>query len=105
MNTLYQFLFVFITAGFFIASNVITTYWAKTNNHLLWIPIFISASIGYILFGLLIKQTNLSISTGLIDSLLLIISILIGIFILKDVINIQQTVGLILACLAVILLI
>src|SRR3989344_3260269 len=105
MNTLYQFLFALITAGFFIASNVITAYWVKTNNNLLWIAVFISASIGYIFFGSLIKQTNLSISTGLVDTLLLIISILIGIFILKDVINIQQTVGLILACLAVILLI
>src|SRR3989344_7511959 len=105
MNTFYQFLFVFITTGFFVAGNVITAQWAKTGQNLLLIPIFIVACIGYVLFGLLIKQTNLAISTGLVDALLVVLSISIGIFILKDAVNTQQIVGLVLACLAVILMI
>ena len=105
MNIFYQLLFILVTTGFFVAGNTITAQWAKTNNHLLWIPIFISAAIGYVLFGLLVKQTNLAIGTGLVDALLVVISILIGIFIFKDVINIQQAVGLVFACIAVVLLI
>ena len=105
MNIIYQLLFVLITTGFFVAGNTITAQWAKTNNHFLWIPIFLFACIGYVLFGLLVKQTNLAIGTGLVDALLVIISILIGILIFKDIVTIQQTIGLILACVALILII
>ncbi|KKP43024.1 MAG: hypothetical protein A2639_01745 [Candidatus Staskawiczbacteria bacterium RIFCSPHIGHO2_01_FULL_34_27] len=105
MNIFYQFLFIFVTTGFFVACNVITAQWAKTGQNLLWIPVFVCAMIGYILFGLLIKQTNLAVSSGLVDALLVVLSISIGIFILKDAVNTQQIVGLVLACLAVILMI
>ena len=105
MNIFYQILFVLVTTSFFVAGNTITAQWAKTNNHWLWIPIFISAVIGYFLFGLLVKQTNLAIGAGLIDALLVIISILIGIFIFKNMVTIQQAIGLVLASIAVILLI
>ena len=105
MNIFYQFLFVAVTVGFFVAGNMITAQWAKTGNNLLWIPVFISAAIGYVLFGYLIKQTNLSISAGLVDAGIVVFSILIGIFILKDAVDAKQVAGLILACLAVILLI
>lgn len=105
MNIFYQIIFVLITTGFFVAGNVITSYWAKTNNNLLWIPIIISASIGYFLFGLMLKQTNLSVSSGLVDAGIVIFSILIGIFIFKDIVTAKQAIGLILACLAVILIV
>lgn len=105
MNPFFQFLFVLVTTGFFVAGNSLTAHWAKTSQHFLWIPIFLSAMIGYILFGFLIKQTNFSISVGLVDSLIIVLSILIGIFIFKDTVNVQQGLGLVFACLAVILLI
>lgn len=104
MNILYQILLVTVTVGFFIASNVIASQWAKTNQHWLWFPIFISACIGYVLFGYLIRQTNLSITSGLVDALIVIISILIGIFIVKDAVTTKQIIGLILAIFAVILI-
>ncbi len=105
MNVFYQFLLVVIIAGLFVAGNVITAHWAKTGQNLLWIPVFISAAVGYVLFGLLVKQTNLAIGAGLVDALLVIFSILIGVFILKDVVNTKQIIGLVFAILAAILLI
>ena len=105
MSIFYHFLFVLITTAFFVAANTITAHWAKTSNNLLWIPVFICAIIGYVLFGLLIKQTNFSISVGIVDALLVVISILIGVFILKDIVSIKQIMGLAFACLAVMLLI
>jgi|SRR3989344_5912959 len=107
MNIFYQFLFVLVTTGFFVIANVITSQWAKTGQHLLWIPIFLSAIIGYTLFGLLIRQyqNSLSIAVGVVDALLVVVSILIGVFILKDVVNLKQVFGLIFACLAVMLLV
>lgn len=105
MNVFYNILFVVITTSFFVAGNYITAQWARTNNNLLWIPVFISACLGYVLFGFLIKRSNLSISTGLVDAILVIASILIGLFIFKDLISAKQLIGLILACIAVVLLI
>ena len=105
MNILFQILLVTITTGLFVVGNTITAHWAKTNNHFLWVPIIISAVIGYFLFGLLVKQTNLTISAGLIDAFLVIISIKIGIFIFKDVVTFKQVIGLVLACIAVIFII
>src|SRR3989338_3113865 len=105
MNFFYQILFVLITTGFFVAGNTITAHWARTNQQWLWIPIVLCAAIGYMLFGLLIRQTNFSVSVGLVDALLVVISIAIGVFILKDTVNIQQMIGLAFACLAVILLV
>lgn len=47
------------------------------------------------------KAKNLAVSTGLVDALIVVISILIGIFILKDAVTIPQAAGLALAFLAV----
>ena len=104
MSGFYQILFVSITAGFFVFSNIISYQWAKTNQYWLWPLIFFSACVGYILFGFLVKQSNLSVSSGLVDALIVIISILIGIFVFKDVVTIKQTIGLVLACISVILI-
>lgn len=89
----------------FVGGNTITAQWAKTNNHVLWIPIFLCAVIGYVLFGFLVRQTNLAIGTGLVDALLVVASITIGVFTFEDPVNTQQVVGLVFASLAVILLI
>src|SRR3989344_7733661 len=100
MNIFYQFLFVIIITGFFVASNTITAQWAKTGQNLLWIPVFTCAIIGYVLFGLLVKQNSLSVSVGLIDALLMVLSIAIGIFVFKDIVTTKQVMGLILASFA-----
>jgi drug/metabolite transporter (DMT)-like permease len=104
MSAFYQFLLALLSSGFFVAANVITSHWSKTEQTLLLIPVVIFSFVGYILFGLLIKQSNLAISSGLVDALIVIFSILIGIFILNDTVTNRQLIGLILACLAVILL-
>ena len=103
MNVLFQIVFVLITASFFVFGSLITTHWAKTDQVWLWIPVFVSASMGYILFGYLIKNTNLSISAGLVDATILIVSILIGIFVFKDVVTTRQAIGLVLASLSLLL--
>lgn len=103
-NTFYQLLFVIITAAFFVFSNLVTFQWTKTGQNWLWIPVFLSACIGYVFFGYYVKQTNLSISSGLVDAFIVIFSILIGIFILKDVVTFKQTIGLLFAIVAVTLI-
>lgn len=102
MSQLFQLIIAALSASFFVASNVVASHWAKTSQHWLWLPIFGMAATGYILFGVLIKQSNLSISAGLVDTIIVIGSILIGTLFLQDALTTRQTIGLVFAILAVI---
>ena len=104
MSAMQQFWLALATASFFVFSNSLTGIWAKTHQWWLWIPICLAACVGYFTFGVLMKQANLSVSTGLVDTLILICSIIVGVFLFRDVLTARQIIGLSLACASVIIL-
>lgn len=96
--------FVIGAALLFILSDAISAYWGKTQNKYALFAFCLIAPVGYIFFGLLNKDTSLSISSALVNICLLIGAILLGILFFGDHITQKQIIGLILAGGAILLL-
>jgi multidrug transporter EmrE-like cation transporter len=104
MIYLYQWLIIVLSASLFVFCDYLSTNWARTNNMNSIVLVFVLGPIAYILFGLLTRIKSVSISSGIVNMFLLIGTILVGIFIFKDHLDIKQIFGLILALIAVILM-
>lgn len=100
MEELKRWAFVIFSASLFIASDSFSAKWGKSGS--LWALglMFILAPMGYLMFGLLNRNTTLSVSSGLVNMMLLIGTVLIGIFVFKDELTTRQTAGLVLAFVA-----
>lgn len=101
---LIQFGLVIACALCFVALDVLSAMWAKNNNKFFLIAILIFAPSGYIIFSILNKYKTLSLSSGLVNTTIAILSILIGIFFFKDEITARQFTGLMFAVISVALL-
>lgn len=92
------------SALLFILSDSLSANWGKNGNVWSLVIMCFVAPVGYVLFGLLNRNTSLSVSSGLVNIFLIIGTILIGIFYFDDVLTTRQSFGLIFAIIAVILL-
>lgn len=103
MHKLFFWSAIIACAFIFIACDAASALWAKTNNKYFFLAIFISP-LGYLLFGYINKYSSLSISSGLVNAMVIICTILIGIFYFGDVLKMNQIAGLLAAIFAVILM-
>ena len=92
------------SAALFILSDFFSANWGKTGSIKSLILMFLLAPFGYLLFGLLNKSTSLSISSGLVNMILLIGTILVGFFYFHDAVTTRQIIGLSFALIAIVLM-
>lgn len=103
-TTIYQWGLIIGSALLFIVSDSLSALWARNESKIVFFSIFLIAPAGYVLFGILNKSKSLSVSSALVNILLLVGTILVGILGFKDQISYQQGLGLIFAVIAVALL-
>lgn len=104
MEHLYKWFLILSSAAMFILCDSLSANWGKTRNATSIIIMFALAPLAYLIFAELNKKESLSISSGLVNMMIIIGAILIGVFYFKDVITVKQGLGLFLAVLAVILM-
>lgn len=101
MRIILQWTLILISASAFVLCDYLSANWGKNNSVVSLFIMFSIAPIAYVLFGILNRTKSLSVSSGLVNMLLLIGTILVGIFIFKDQLNIKQIIGLIFAITAI----
>lgn len=104
MSVLLRIGFVLLAASFFIACDVLSAHWGKTGGAFLLLLLWPVAPVGYLVFGILNRNTSLSISAGLVNTTIAIGTILIGLFAYHEVLSIRQYFGLLFAVISVLLL-
>lgn len=91
------------------AANAISTNWASKADKLnIWLPILIVISpLVFITFGLVTSKLGLAVTSGTIDSLLTITTILVGIVVYNEwsKLSVGQLVGLLLAATGILLMV
>lgn len=103
-------IWLYIIGAIFIAvtANSISTIWAgKENKFTIWLLMLILISpFVFISFGLVTSKIGLALTSGTIDSLLTVSTILVGLFIFKEwgTLNLYQYSGMALAVLGIILM-
>ena len=99
---------LYIIGAVFIAllANSISAVWAsKENKFTIWLlPVIIISPIVFITFGLVTSKLGLTISAATIDSLLVISTILVGLFLFHEwnTISLYQYIGISLAAMGII---
>jgi len=104
MELLYRVFLVLLTASFFIICDTMSAYWGRNGGVIYLILIINLAPIGYFLFAFLNRTNSLSISSGLVNMMLIIGTVSIGIFGFHDALTIRQMVGLTFSIIAVALM-
>ena len=99
-----KWIFIVSSASVFILSDFLAANWGKNNSSISLILLFFIPSIGYLFFGMLNKNENLSVSSAFVNIILLVGTILVGLIFMGDEISNRQVLGLILAIIAVVLL-
>jgi multidrug transporter EmrE-like cation transporter len=104
MQIVYKWILIFACAAFFILSDSLSASWGKTGQANPLIVMTILAPIGYLLFGLINRNSTLAVSSGLVNVIIIIGTIMVSVFYFKDPVTGRQTIGLLFAFLAVALL-
>lgn len=97
MSILVQWILIICCASVFVICDSLAAYWAKTASYAALSIIIALSPFGYILFGELNKKLSLSISSGIVNSIIVLVTISIGIFYFEDELTARQVTGLILA--------
>ncbi len=105
MEFLYRIFLILLTASFFIICDSLSAYWGRNGGVLYLLLIINLAPIGYFLFALLNRTNSLSISSGLVNMVIIIGTITIGIFGFQDALTVRQIFGLAFSLVAVALMI
>ncbi len=105
MEFVYRILLVLVTAAFFVTCDTLSAHWGRNGGILYLLLIINLAPIGYFLFAFLNRSNSLSISSGMVNMVIIIGTIAIGVFGFHDALTAKQIIGLILAVCAVILMI
>ncbi|TSD00335.1 MAG: hypothetical protein Greene101449_205 [Candidatus Peregrinibacteria bacterium Greene1014_49] len=85
----------------FVLADWFSVKWFESGN-IYYLPIIATLAVfAYWLFGWVSSATSLSITSGLINTGIVIGSIAMGLFLRNDTLDLQQKIGLILAVLAV----
>ena len=105
MARLNMFLIAMFAASLFVLGDVISTKWARDGNNNLLILIFIIGPFAYICQSFMTKKTSLAVASGMVNTLIVVGSILAAILLFRDPISIRQYIGLFFGILTVILLV
>ena len=98
---IYKWILIIICASIFVLSDTLSAYWGRTSYEPSLILMTFLAPVGYFLFALINKNSNLAVSSGLVNMMLIIGTIMVSIFYFKDSLTIRQSFGLVLAITAV----
>ena len=102
-------LYVFVAVVVAVTANSISAIWAKQDSKFsLWlVAVILISPVVFITYGLVTTKIGLTLATSVIDSLLIIGTILVGLFIFRDIDKILtlQYVGMALALSGVLLII
>ena len=101
MSTALQLLGALGSTLCFVLVDYLSVRWWESNSNW-YVPSLLVVSFGaYYLFGWVGQVTSLSVTSGLINTGIVIGSIIVGIFIRHDVLDVQQKIGLLFAIVAV----
>lgn len=92
------------SAGFFIFCDLLSTSWAKAPNAPTLAVLIVLSPAAYLLFGLLASRVNLAVAGSLVNLMIMIGSVLVGLFYFKDRLTVLQSVGIGFGLVAVVLL-
>lgn len=104
MDVLLRLVVVPLAIAAFVFADWLSVKWFESGN-MFYIPIVaVIALFAYWLFGWVSHHITLSVTSGLINTGIVVGSILVGILIRKDILIIEQKIGLLFAIAAVALL-
>lgn len=98
---LLQWLLIISSAGMFILADSLAANWGKNGSITSILLMCVIAPLGYLLFGKLNSMQSLSVSSGLVNMILIVGTVIVGITIFQDEVTTRQWIGLCLAFLAV----
>jgi len=91
-----------------LAANYISTIWAgKDSRFTIWLlALIVISPLVFITFGLVTSKLGLAMTSGVVDSLLTLSTILVGLFVLREwnTISLYQYIGMACAFLGIILM-
>lgn len=104
MELLFRYTLVVVAVCLFVLVDWLSVKWFESAN-VLYAPVLVVVALAACwLFGWVGHMTSLSITSGLINTGIVMGTILVGILMRKDVLDIQQKIGLITAVVAVALI-
>jgi hypothetical protein len=86
MEKLYTWLYIALAVAVALTANTVSTIWARDDEKLtLWLlAIIVISPLVFITFGLVTARTGLVVSSGTIDSLLTISTIVLALFVFQE---------------------
>lgn len=81
-------------AALFILCDSLAAHWGKTQS---WVSLAIVLVLGpfaYILFGLLNESKSLAVSSGMVNIMLIIGTVLVSVFVFKESLTLREWIGL-----------
>lgn len=97
MDLLFRLTIAFVSTSLFVLIDWFSVRWYETGS-IMYVPILLALALcAYWTFGWVTHMTSLSTTSGLINTGIVVGSILVGVFIRKDVLDLQQKIGLLTA--------
>jgi multidrug transporter EmrE-like cation transporter len=103
-NPAIQWSLLLLCAGLFIFSDFLSANWGKTGHIPSILLMIVLAPFSYFLFGVINKYMTLSVSSAIVNMLIVIGGVLVGIVYFKEGMSIPQGIGFVLALAAIYLL-
>jgi multidrug transporter EmrE-like cation transporter len=95
---------VFFCGGLFTICDSLSANWGKTGDWKSIILVFLISPITYLFFGLLNQKMDLGIAGALVNLIIVVGTVLVGVFYFQEVLTNIQLFGVFLACFAIVLL-
>ena len=108
MQNISKLLYIAIAVALALSANSVSAIWAKDGNrYSMWFPLLLALSpLVFISFGLVTAKMGVTVTSGILDSLLTILTMLIGIVFFKewDKISVAQYIGMVFAVVGILLM-
>ncbi len=104
MQQMFIWALVFFCGGVFTLCDSLSANWGKTGDWKSIVFVCILSPITYLVFGLLNQKIDLGVAGSLVNLIIVIGTVLVGMFYFQEVLTTTQFLGLFLACCAIVLL-
>ena len=104
MDKVFTALMIAASAGLFVYANAVSLRWAKTGEIALLLIVTAASVVGYFCFAKVSEQRGIAIASALIDSTIVIGTVVTGYFVFGETFSPRQVTGLSLAVAAILLL-
>ncbi|WP_354634878.1 hypothetical protein [Planktothricoides raciborskii] len=104
MEKIWIWALVLFCGGLFTFCDSLSANWGKTGDWKSMAVVCLLSPTTYLIFGILNQKIDLGIAGSLVNLLIMIGTVLVGIFYFHEVLTSTQLLGLFLACLAIVLL-